>query len=63
MKETEFAEDQKENMIRNWEVTVNLMDDELREEIYGALAPCSKNSFIEAYLAAHQAKFGEEFQI
>lgn len=38
-----------------------LMDDELREEIHGAVE--TDQEFIDAYAAAHLAKYGQEFVI
>ena len=42
---------------------INLMDDELREELHRELAPCTDEEFLEAYIKAHEEKFGEEFAI
>lgn len=51
--------DSKGNEI-DFDAAVNLMDDDTREEI-AATGPESEQDFIEAYAAAHEAKFGEEF--
>ena len=40
-----------------------LMDDEIREELHMALAPCTEQEFLDAYVERHAEKFGEEFQI
>ena len=42
---------------------VNLMDDEICEELHEKMAPCTDLEFLEAYMEAHEEKFGEEFQI
>ena len=49
-------------MVKNFDAAVELMDDELREQIHEELAPCTEEEFLEAYKAAHLAKYGEEFQ-
>jgi hypothetical protein len=38
-----------------------LMDNKLRAQLQAELAPCSTQAFMDAYVAAHRAKFGEEF--
>jgi hypothetical protein len=40
-----------------------LMDDKLRAQLQAELAPCSTQAFMDAYAAAHRAKFGKEFSI
>ena len=42
---------------------VALMDDDIREGLHVALAPCSDQDFFDAYLIAHYVKYGEEFTI
>lgn len=39
----------------------NLMDDELCEQIHGTVE--TEQEFVDAYCAAHAAKYGEEFQV
>ena len=48
----------------NFEVAVELMDDELREEI-AATGDYDNDSqgFFMAYCEAHERKFGEEFEL
>lgn len=46
-----------------FEATVNLMDDDLREEVHADLAPCSDLEFLVEYMKRHEAKFGEEFTV
>lgn len=31
---------------RYWDAIVNLMDDDIREEVHGLLAPCTKREFL-----------------
>jgi hypothetical protein len=46
-----------------YNAAVNMMDDEIREELHRELVPCTDEEFLKAYMEAHEAKFGEEFQI
>lgn len=48
--------------MEGFEAAVALMDDEIREQLHAELAPCTEEEFLEAYKAAHLAKYGEEFQ-
>ena len=47
----------------DFDVVVNMMDDEIREELHNELAPCADQEFVDAYVAAHEAKYGEQFEI
>lgn len=40
---------------------VNLMDDEIREVLHSAQDWQSYQDFTDAYILAHDARFGEEF--
>jgi len=40
-----------------------LMDDDIREGLHVALAPCSEQEFFDAYLIAHYVKYGEYFTV
>jgi 3-phosphoglycerate kinase len=40
-----------------------LMDNKLRAQLQTELAPCSTQVFMDAYAAAHRAKFGKEFGV
>ena len=51
------------NEMVDFEAAVMLMDDEIREELNSELAPCSEQEFIDAYVKAHDEKYGEEFEI
>ena len=44
------------------DVVVNLMDDGLREELH-TLAFDTEQSFVDAYVRSHLAKFEEEFSV
>lgn len=46
-----------------FDVAVNLMDDEIREELHMKLAPCADQEFFTAYEKAHRQKYGEKFEI
>ena len=45
----------------DYDAAVNLMDDDIREDVHAALAPCTKQAFLNAYALAHAAEFSEEF--
>lgn len=47
----------------DFDVVVNMMDDEIREKLHNELAPCADQEFVDAYVAAHEAKYGEQFEI
>ena len=47
----------------NYEVAVELMDDDIREELTAELAPCTEQEFFTAYAKAHAEKFGEEWEL
>jgi hypothetical protein len=45
-----------------FDAAVNLMDDEIREELH-AQGIESAQEFIDAYVTAHRARFGEDFTV
>lgn len=45
----------------DFEAAVNLMDDEIRESICGTVD--TEQEFFTAYCAAHEAKYGEKFEL
>lgn len=47
----------------DFDAVVNMMDDEIREELHNELAPCTDQEFVDAYIEAHEAKYGEQFEI
>lgn len=59
-----FAADAKE-IVKNgqYNVAVNLMDDDLREEIHAEMTPCTDEEFLAEYMSRHYAKYGEEFTV
>lgn len=59
-----------ENMVKNeygteinFNAAVALMDSDIREELHNELAPCTDQEFFDAYCKAHEAKYGEEFEL
>lgn len=46
-----------------YDVAVDLMDDDLREELHDKLAPCTDQEFFDAYAKAHKERFGEEWEL
>lgn len=48
----------------DFDVCVELMDDEIREELHAELAPCTEQEFLDIYIIRHAEKYnGEEFAI
>lgn len=47
----------------DYELAVNLMDDDLREELNFQIAPCTEQEFFTAYVQSHTDKFGEEWEL
>lgn len=47
----------------NYEAAMELMDDELCEDLYFDLAPCTKQEFFSAYEKAHAKKYGKEWEL
>lgn len=48
----------------DFDVAVQLMDDEIREDLHNKMAPCTDQEFLDAYAAAHAEAFGgEEFKV
>lgn len=45
----------------DFESTIDYMDDDIRESLHTALAPCSDQEFFTSYEKAHIEKFGEEW--
>ena len=48
---------------QDMDVVVHMMDGEIREELHNKLAPCAAQKFVDAYVVAHRAKYGEQFEI
>lgn len=53
----------KNNKSIDYEIAVNLMDDEIREHLSLELAPCTDQEFFSAYEKAHEDKYGEEWEL
>lgn len=51
------------DMLNNWKVTVHYMDDVICEKLHNDIAPCTNAEFLDAYMVAHEEKFGEAFEI
>ena len=47
----------------NYSAAVDYMDDDIREELHAEIAPCTNQEFFSAYEAAHEAKYGEEWEL
>ena len=47
----------------NFDATIELMDDDIREDLNLELAPCTDQEFFTAYEKAHAKKFGEEWEL
>ena len=47
----------------DYEVAVQLMDEEIREKIHAEIAPCTEQVFFSAYEKAHEEKFGEAWEL
>ena len=47
----------------DFDAAANLMDDDIREALNSSIGGCSPQEFIDAYAAAHEAKFGEDFRV
>lgn len=47
----------------DYEASINLMDDEIREALHSEIAPCTEQEFFTAYEKAHKEKFNEEWEL
>ena len=48
----------------DFEACVNLLDDDIREGLHSELAPCSDQTFLDAYAERHAKKYnGEVFTV
>ena len=46
-----------------FQAAVELMDNDIREKLNAALAPCTELEFLAIYMALHEDKFNETFTI
>ena len=47
----------------DFDVCVNMMDDEIRESIHNDMAPCGEQEFLDEYVVRHAAKYGKNLEI
>jgi hypothetical protein len=47
----------------DYDVAVHYMDDDIREDLHGKIAPCTDQYFYVQYCKAHFAKYGTDFVI
>ncbi len=47
----------------DFDVAVNFMDDEIREELNENLVPCTEQNFFDEYCKAHETKYDEEWEL
>lgn len=48
-----------ENVV-DFDVLVQYMDDEIREEVHNRFAPCTEQEFTDEYEKRHRSKYGED---
>lgn len=46
-----------------FDVAVNLMDDDIREQVSSEYSPCTDQEFFDAYAKAHKNEFGEDWAL
>lgn len=46
-----------------FDACVAMMDDDIREELHGDIAPCTEQEFLDQYCKLHEKKYGEPFEI
>lgn len=46
-----------------WDAVVNLMDPDIAERLNDKLAPCSNQRFSDEYAKAHEAKYGQTWEL
>lgn len=47
----------------DFDVAVNLMDDDIREKIHYDMAPCEPQEFFDEYVKRHEEQFNEEWEL
>ena len=47
----------------DWTMVVHYMDDDIREAVHLAMAPCADIDFLAEYMSRHESAFGESFDI
>lgn len=48
-----------ENVV-DFDVLVEYMDDEIREDVHNRLSPCTEQEFTDEYEKLHRAKYGDD---
>lgn len=48
---------------KEFEIYVNMMDDEIREAVHFDIAPCTDQEFLEEYQRRHIEKYGSKLEI
>lgn len=51
------------NVEIDFDVAIELMDDELREELHAKLTPCAEQDFFNAYAQAHEERYNEIWEL
>ncbi len=46
-----------------WDAVVNMMDPQIREQLHNTIAPCSNQMFFDEYAKAHEAKYGQTWEL
>lgn len=47
----------------DFDLAVNYMDDEIRGTLHNEIAPCSEQKFFNSYCEKHFEKYGEQFEL
>ncbi len=47
----------------DFDVVVELMDEDIRDRLHTTMDPCSNQQFMDAYAKAHADKYNEEFVV
>lgn len=47
----------------DYDLAVSFMDDDLREQIHGDLAPCTDQEFFDEYAKRHEKEFCEVWEL
>lgn len=47
----------------NFDIALNLMDEDIRETLNYKMAPCTNQELFDAYTKAHEEKFGEVWEL
>lgn len=50
-------------VVIDYDIAVAFMDDDLREQIHGELAPCTNQEFFDEYAKRHEENFLEIWEL